>query len=185
MIKFRMENLPVLSRSGVIILALCATLPFHGCGKRQPPATEAQPAMDLSERFSLTTPGSPEPPERFLKIIRKGVRKDSLVLIAPSAITAPLFGLSGRRTLRFWAAPVFNIGDGVQMNVFLRRSGIRILVGSRYFDPGRNAEDRSWIPVSIALEVNEGDLIEIEASAGPQGDLTADWLALNSVVVTP
>jgi hypothetical protein len=80
---------------------------------------------------------------------------------------------------------VFNIGDGVQMNVFLRRSGIRILVGSRYFDPGRNAEDRSWIPVSIALEVNEGDLIEIEASAGPQGDLTADWLALNSVVVTP
>jgi len=101
-------------------------------------------------------------------------------LIAPVSVRAALDGFAGRCTLRLLAAPVFNIGDGVQMDVILEGAGIRKTVHQRYFDAAREAGDRKWIPIEIPLELPEGggSFLLIRASGGPRADLTADWLAL-------
>ncbi|MBN1566211.1 MAG: hypothetical protein JXA73_00060 [Acidobacteria bacterium] len=107
--------------------------------------------------------------------------KDALVLIAPVSVRISLKGMSGDLTLRGLATPVYNIGDGIHMDVFLSRAGKRYFIGNRYFDPGRRAEDRDWIPLFFPLDVGEDDQLEIDVSGGPQGDLVADWLALSSL----
>jgi len=168
------------TRASVLALVLlAASFGIYGCRKRQ--VNEA--AVDLTGRVSPI--GSPKNFERNLDVIRRGNKKDAMVLVAPAGIRASLRGVTGRRTLEFWAAPVFDIGDGFLMMVFINRSGTRFLVEERYFDPGRRAEDRNWIPVAVQLDdIKKGDQVEIELSAGPQGDLTADWLALSSVRLT-
>lgn len=167
----------------ILTLALSASFLSAGCTKAQPPSI-SQPAIDLSGQFSIGS-GSPDSLKMHMNIIRKGERKDALVLLAPAVMRASLKELKGARIFKCWAAPVFNIGDGIQMSVFIRRSGNRILAGSRYFDPGRKAEDRSWISLAIPVDINPGDQLEVEVSAGPQGDLVADWLAFNSLQLTP
>jgi hypothetical protein len=83
--------------------------------------------------------------------------------------------------LEGWATPVFNIGDGIQLDLFLSRYGERHRVGERYFDSGRKAEDRDWVAIAFPLDLRENDQLEISISGGPQGDLVADWLALSSL----
>ena len=156
-------------------LGLLACFGLHGCSR----APAVEPGIDMSERFAIAS-GSPDNLKTHMSIVRRGERKDALVLVAPASIRASLPARKERRILKCWAAPVFNIGDGIQMNVYLRRKGTRILAGSRYFDPGRKAENRNWIPIAIPLEIDPGDQLDIEASGGPQGDLVADWLALSS-----
>jgi hypothetical protein len=104
-----------------------------------------------------------------------------MVLAAPVAISASLQGVSGKMKLVGLAAQVFNIGDGIQMEVVLVRAGMRQPLGSRYFDAARKAEDRDWIPIAMPLDLSEHDNLEIRISAGPRGDLVADWLALSSL----
>lgn len=162
----------------VILFAvlMCITSCADDDGIRQ----EALPVLNLMDRLSLAGSGQPE--EHFKPgqwVTRKGLRREALVIVAPVIIHAPLQGVSGRATLRGWAAPVYNIGDGLQMYIFVRRNGIRDQVGSQYIDSGRNAGDRDWIPIEVPLEIGEGDWLEIEISAGPQGNLVADWLALS------
>ncbi len=161
------------------LVLFAASIGIYGCGKRQ----VNNAAVDLTGRVSPT--GSQKNFERHMDVIRRGNKKDAMVLVAPAGIRASLRGVTGRRTLEFWAAPVFDIGDGFLMMVFINRSGTRFLVYNRYFDPGRRAEDRNWIPFAVQLgDIQKSDLVEIELSAGPQGDLTADWLALSSVRLT-
>jgi hypothetical protein len=53
----------------------------------------------------------------------------------------------------------------------------------RYFDAGRRAEDRDWIPLAIPFKAGprpDNELI-IAISGGPQDDLSADWLALSGL----
>ena len=70
--------------------------------------------------------------------------------------------------------------------MLLKNAAGERMVYTRYFDAGRRAEDREWIPLSIPLDVRDGSGTEliIRLSAGPQGDLVADWLALTSVRLT-
>jgi hypothetical protein len=172
---------------GVCVLVLvwaAASLGIAGCGKNGAVQIRSGSNIDLSDRFSLISAGAPENFQRHIDAIRRGERKDALKLVAPAAIRASLQGATGKWILKFWAAPVFDVGDGFLMMVFLRRSGTRVVVGNRYFDPGRKDEDRNWIPIAIPLEIQPGDQLEIEASGGPQADFTADWLALSSPVLT-
>ena len=157
-------------------LLLAASFGLPGCSKK---VADPDLTIDLSGRFSAVDRGSSKNFEKQKDVVRKGHRRESLVLIAPAVIRASLSGISGRTTLQYLAAPVFDVGDGFLMTVFLRRAGARHRIGDRYFDPGRKVEDRDWIPIAIPLEVQQGDQLEIEASGGPQGDLTADWLALS------
>jgi hypothetical protein len=161
---------------------LAALLGFMGCG-RSPVVNES--AIDLVERFSLIESGGSKTLDRHVEVIRKGLKREAFILIAPAVIRASLQGALKEMTLNCLATPLFNVGDGIQMRVFLKRAGNRIPVGNRYFDPGRKAEDRDWIPTAIPLSISRGDQLEIEVSAGPQGDLVADWLALSSVCLTP
>jgi hypothetical protein len=106
-----------------------------------------------------------------------------MLLVAPVVVRAPLEGIAGTLILEGFTAPVFNIGDGIQLEVFVLESGHERRVYDRYFDPGRRAGDRAWIPFSIPFDLGNsgGGSLEIRISAGPQGDLTADWLAIGSL----
>jgi hypothetical protein len=112
---------------------------------------------------------------------------DTTTLLAPVAIRAGLAGLSGRFTLKLQASPLFNVGDGVQMEVFAGSAGDCRLVCSRYFDPGRLAGDRDWIELEVPVDLSGAvdSYLEIRVSAGPQGNLDADWLALAEVRIVP
>lgn len=165
--------------AGILIAALMC---FVSCGNGDGILQETAPVLNLMNRLSPADSSQPE--ERFKQdqlVTRRGLRRKALVIVAPFRIHAPLQGFSGKATLRGWAAPVYNIGDGLQMNLFIRRSGIRHPAGSRYVDSGKNAGDRDWIPIEVSLEIGEEDWLEIEISAGPQGNLVADWLALSEL----
>ena len=166
------------------LFLIAASAGFYGCGSGRPPANDAESAIDLSTRILPIDSGSGGNPEKRLEVVRKGIKRNAIVLVAQSVIRVSLQGVSGKRTLKFWAAPVFEVGDGMQMNLFLRRTKERVSVGGRYFDSGRKSEDRDWISIEAPLEIREGDQLEIEVSPGPQGDSTADWLALSSLRLT-
>lgn len=110
-----------------------------------------------------------------------------MLLIAPVTAWADVGGIAGSYFLEALCTQVFNTGDGIQMDIYLTERGARRKICSRYFDAGRRAEDRDWIPVSIPLVLGQtqNSRIEIEASAGAQGDLVGDWLALSSVRLVP
>jgi hypothetical protein len=120
-------------------------------------------------------------------VTRRGRRLATTTLLAPVAIRAGLAGLSGRFTLKLLAAPLFNVGDGVQMEVFAGSAGDCRLICSRYFDPGRLADDRDWVPLAVPVDLSGAadSYLEIRVSAGPQGNLDADWLALAEVRIVP
>jgi hypothetical protein len=162
------------------MLALVGAL--SGCRRVSAPADNA---LDLTERIQLVNASAGQALEKHRIVTRKGKGKDCILLVAPTAIRASLHGAEGKRLLEFLAAPVFDIGDGIQLNVYVERSGARMLAGSRYFDPARNAGDRDWKAVAVPLQIQDGDQLQIEAAAGPQGDLTADWIGLNSIRLVP
>ncbi len=169
---------------GLPVLWLLAAMCVYsaGCSSGGKEKSVNPTLYDLMERFAPVDSASSESQFRkHMLVIRKGVRKDALVAVSPVIIRAPLQGVSGQMVLQGFAAPVFNIGDGIQMNIFLRYAGISRPISSRYFDPGRKIEDREWIPIEIPLTLSEGEQLEIQAVAGPRGDSTADWLALSSM----
>jgi hypothetical protein len=162
------------------MLALAGAL--SGCRRG---SSSADPALNLTERIHLVNAKAGQILEKHRIMARNGRERDCIMLVAPMVVQAALYGAEGKRTLEFLAAPVFNIGDGVLLNVYLERAGSRISAGSRYFDPARKAEDRRWTSVAIPVQVEEGDQLQIEVAAGPQGDLTADWIGLNSIRLAP
>jgi hypothetical protein len=161
---------------------LAAWLGCVGCGGK---TLVNAPAIDLAERFSLFEAGVPKTLDRQVDVTRKGKKRKAFILVAPAVVRASLQGATGKMTLKCLVAPVFDVGDGMRMDVFLRRNGTRIQVGSRYFDPGRKAPDRDWISIAMPLSIHSGDQLEIEVSGGPQGDLVADWLAFSSICLNP
>jgi hypothetical protein len=102
-------------------------------------------------------------------------------------VRVTLAGISGPVSLQGWIAPVFNIGDGIQMEMKLIDSRQQRTLYSRRFDPARSSADRDWIPVNIGFNLDEGNASDLEmtVSAGPQGDLAGDWLALAELHVQP
>jgi hypothetical protein len=171
-----------LNLGAFLFFAFAAPFFFSGCSRTAEPKPQAVGILDLTDRFLPVNPVAQDPHlNRDLSVTRKGVQKDALVLTAPVSVRASLKGASGKFTLEGLATPVFNIGDGIQMDLYLSRAGKRKFIGKRYFDSGRNAEDRDWIPIAFPLDLGEDDQLEIDISAGPQGDLVADWLALSSL----
>ena len=118
-------------------------------------------------------------------VTRKGVKRDAMILAAPVAVRASLEGIVGGVELRGFVTPVFKVGDGIQMDVLLTSPTLATRIYSQYYDAGRRAEDRDWMPLAIRMDLSDtkDQWLEIRASAGPQGDLTADWLALSSLSI--
>jgi hypothetical protein len=173
-------------RMALCIFAIAASLVYSGCtgtAGLQPPTTQE---LDLTNRLIPIVDSGLHSTnlERNLGVIRSGLRRDALVLIAPVSVRASLQGVAGQRMLEGWATQVFNVGDGLQMNLFLRGPGGRRFAGGRYFDAGRKFEDREWIPIAFPLDLGQYDQLEIEIGAGLQGNLAADWLALSSLRLT-
>jgi hypothetical protein len=167
----------------LIAVLFCCT----GCGGRSGIQKTESKVLDLTDRF---LPAEFSPPdahfEQNLYVNRRGVRKSALVVAAPTSLCASLQGISGNVILKGWAAPVFNIGDGLEMNLFLRRGKTRFPIFRRGFDAARIDADRAWVPIEIALDLTGEDRLEMDVTAGPQGELTADWLALSGFgLVTP
>jgi hypothetical protein len=148
--------------------------------------------VDLLDRFRIVreggvAAGNSQSLRRHEWVTRRGRRMDTTTLLAPVAIRASLAGLSGRFTLKLLASPLFNVGDGVQMEVLAGSADACRQVCSRYFDPGRLAGDRDWIPLEIPVDLSgaEDSYLEIRVLAGPQGNFDADWLALAEVRIAP
>lgn len=167
------------------ILAGCASSADRGSGK-------GSAVIDLTDRFVQIMPaldsaggGDSRPFLHHLSVTRRGRQEDAIALVAPVSVAAPLTNFSGRARLDALVAPVFNVGDGFDMSVFLSDGRDRRRVYERYFDPGRRASDRDWIPLQIPLELAPGRewRVEVQVSAGPQNDLVGDWLALARVRV--
>jgi hypothetical protein len=142
-----------------------------------------QPSATLEERFVLVGSASDGEPKlyRDFEVIRRGRREKALVLVAPVSLRAPIAARDGRSVhLEALATAVFNIGDGMALDVAIVQGTGRIPVYSRYFDPGRRAADRDWARLDIRLDLQVGPDAEIELrlGPGPQGDLVGDWLAL-------
>jgi hypothetical protein len=116
---------------------------------------------------------------RDFDLVRCGRREAALVLVAPVRARAPLVERGALR-LEGWCTPVFNIGDGVELEVSLVRGQARTPLLRRTFDAGRRAADRDWVRIEVPLDVGAADAswLELELRAGPQGDLVGDWLAL-------
>jgi hypothetical protein len=157
---------------------------LQGCCAGAPAARPG--TVDLSALFQLQSEAArgdvEESFRRDVPVERAGQERRSLVLIAPVAVAARLPAIAGVVTLTCITAPVFNIGDGFEFEVAIRRRGARDVVFRRYYDPAREVADRDWVPLSVAFRADgEGDLeLEMQVSGGPQGDLITDWLAVAS-----
>ena len=179
-------------RTARCVAALLPIIAFsvvsEACNTKAQPADVGSASIELANRFvSVAAPWEPESTnfKPHLPVVRNGRRLDSMVLVASAAAQVSLAGISGSMALEALATPVFNIGDGVQMEVLLSKGGNSSVIYTRIFDAGRKAEDRDWIPLAIPLELGDpapGWLV-IKASAGPQGDLVGDWLALSNLRV--
>jgi hypothetical protein len=179
-------------RAGRLLLATLVLFLACGCTANSPVQGKEHPSsLDLASRFFApgarlkgSGPGSFDP---HYPVVRKGQRRDTVLLIAPATAKAGVSGIGGSYSLEALCSQVFNTGDGIQMDIHLTERGERRKVYSRYFDAGRRAADRDWVPISVPLVLGKAQdsQIEIEASAGPQGDLTSDWLALSSVRLVP
>jgi hypothetical protein len=159
-----------------------------GCA---PPAGISKPpsGLDLTERFVLRASAyrraeGEKPFVRHERVVRNGLARDAMLLVAPVTIRAPLDGISGSAVLAGFSAPVYNVGDGLQMYILLLGNGSERVIYSRYYDGGRRLEDRAWIAFEIPLDLGDRPddyQLEIRVSGGPQGDLVADWLALSAM----
>jgi hypothetical protein len=144
-------------------------------------AQSGKDIWELTDR--LSAPENGEALRRHLLVKRKGRVEDATVLVAPVSVRVDLAGFSGRFIFKMLATPVFNVGDGMQMDLLVATAGNPRQVFTRYFDAGRKSADRDWIPVEIPLALAGTDkaFLEIRISGGPQGDLVADWLAVAKV----
>ena len=163
------------------VLAIHGAFFATGCRGARPSAPAEMlerfvPAKQVARRSSLLNP---------IVVDRAGSKKKAMVLVAPASAKAPLGGDSGRIELQLEAVPVFNVGDGIQMEIWLLDDGPPARICSRYFDPGRRFEDRRWTPVKVEMNVHRKDAqLEIRVSAGPEGNLTGDWLAFADVSIS-
>jgi len=175
------------------VMTISIGLALSGCSGAGG-SQERRKTPDLTEQFQpTTTHGLPSDRRdknfsRHYPVTRKGRRRDSMVLVAPVMVRAALRSIqAGSYALVCFATPVFNIGDGIQMDVLLASGGTERVIYQRYFDAARRVEDRDWIPLFIPLESNgamDAEL-QIRVSGGPQGDLVDDWLALSEVQLVP
>jgi len=184
------------TRSGSMLLqatvALCCIALSGACGPAQPGLPPRQAGVDLLDRLGTVRAGTTVAREsqsvrRHEWVERRGRRLATTTLLAPVIVQADLAGLSGRFTLKLLASPLFNVGDGLRLDVLVSGDGDAQLVCSRYFDAGRLASDRDWVPLEVPLNLSGAadSHLEIRVSAGPQGDLDADWLALAEARIVP
>ena len=184
------------TRLGITLLYAIAALGCIGLPGACSPATPGLPprdaGVDLLDRLAVVRQGTDaardgQSVRRHEWVVRRGRGLVTTTLLAPVVVRAGLTGLSGRFTLKLLASPTFNVGDGVQLEVLLGSAGGFRPVCSRYFDAGRLAGDRDWIPMEVPLSLSgaANAYLEIRVSAGPQGDLDADWLALAEARIVP
>jgi hypothetical protein len=165
---------------GMLVSALTAWT-FGACASG-PPISGTVPLVEqfFSVSARESTQGESGSFQRHSPVTRGGRQLDAMILIAPATIRALTEGLSGPCLLKLEAAPVFNIGDGMQLTVSVEDGAKSKIVFERGFDAGRMAVDRKWTGLAIPLELSgtKEEGVEIRVSGGPQGDLVADWLAL-------
>lgn len=158
------------------------------CLQKSVETAGSETGIDMIKRFYVAGDGSDgagkdDSLKRHFPVTRRGRQLSATVLVAPVTVRAGLDGLEGRFKLHMLVSPVFNVGDGFKMEVFIGNADARTPVGSRYLDAGRDAGDRDWVALEFSIDSAgaPGSFLEIRISGGPQGDLDADWAALGDV----
>ena len=169
---------------------LCATLWLGqiACpGPAKSRLRDPEVLLDLSGSFSTVPPveGNKQNGSGLLRqpVTRKGRREEALVLVAPSSVRAAFSGITGAADFEALAAPVFNIGDGTKLEIFLSDARGEKRVYEGLFDAGGRDSDRNWRALRIPIDLGAGGQwqIEMRVSAGSRGDLVGDWLAVAKV----
>jgi hypothetical protein len=177
-------------RRFIIQAGLCATLWLGEVACPDPAGSrlrDPEVLLDLSAGFSPVTAvdGYTESGSglRRLVVTRKGRREEALVLVAPIGVRAAISGIAGAVSLEALAAPVFNIGDGIKLEIFLSDTRGEKRVYEGQFDAGRQDSDRNWTALKIPIDLGAGGAwqVEMRVSAGSRGDLVGDWLAVARV----
>ena len=166
-----------ITRAGLcaIIWLVEVACPSASSSRRDP-----EVLRDLSWSFSPVTPTQ----GHMRQIVtRKGRREEALVLVAPVSVRAAFSGIAGAVNLEALAAPVFNIGDGMTLEIFLSDASGERRVYERLFDAGRRDSDRNWNALKIPIDLGAGGpwQLVMRVSGGSRGDLTSDWLALANI----
>ncbi len=175
-------------RSSLMNVAVLATaMALAACGSRPARAPEKATGRDLMPGLARAVQAAGKPSgQPRMEVTRGGRRMQCAVLIAPVLVGVPVgWDAKGRYTLELVAAPVFNIGDGIDVEVLLHGSaGARRLLARR-FDPARRADDRAWQKIAVPMDLTgtPGEAIQFRVTGGPEGDLVDDWLALGSVTL--
>jgi hypothetical protein len=148
---------------------LCSCRPAKPSGS----APGVRDILDLFDSVDhhAAAPGTSGSIERHANVTRGGRLREALVLVAPVTVRADLAAITGRYLLTLQASPVFNIGDGMQMDVWMESAGNRRKVLQRYFDAGRSLADRHWVSLEIALDLSgvPAQYIEIQVTGGRKG----------------
>ena len=150
---------------------------------RSPRPRERGAGVDLSGAMARAEgpPGS----ARDFSMVRAGRRRAGVALVAPAKIAIPVDGVHGSFDFRCFAAPVYNVGDGVTMGILWETATGASILLERRFDAARSAGDRRWTELSVPLEIGGGGRIVLEASAGSSGNLVADWVAVAEPRLVP
>ena len=170
--------------AGLALLLTAGTLLIAGCASARRD-TEA----GLADSFEAV--GRPSSPRdalmRHLPVVRRGLRKDAMVLVAPLAVRTPLGARSGPVVFQSLVAPVFNVGDGLHLEIYHVSAGEARQIYGRTIDAARRYEDRQWLPLEVPIEAGRGteESLEIRVSGGSRGDLVGDWLALAEMRLRP
>jgi len=75
--------------------------------------------------------------------------------------------------------------DGVEITLSaLEPDGSRRVLGTRYFDPRRNLDDRGERrPLTFAFRLDQAGEVELALLPGPAGNFTRDWIEVGPLVI--
>jgi hypothetical protein len=110
--------------------------------------------------------------------------RTALITLGGTRVRYPV-QVGGAGRLTFGINKRFQLGDGVVARIFFEGPSGRQILYERRLNPRDVPADRRWFEGTVDLGRFQGQTgtIELECTAGPIGDDTADWLAWSGLFV--
>lgn len=115
-----------------------------------------------------------------------GEAHDAIVTLAGSAAVFDIPGNRDGEVLYFKAGMKFLLGDGAEGLILSEVEGLRDTIYRRFLNPHNLPDHRRWFDEVLYLSRYRGKNIKLifTARPGPVGELTADWFAWGTPVLS-
>lgn len=115
-----------------------------------------------------------------------GEKRDAIITLAGSAAVFALPGNREGEVLYFGAGMKFLLGDGAEGFILCEVEGRRDTLYRRFLNPNNRPDHRQWFNEVLYLSRYRGKDIKLifTAGPGPVGELTADWFAWGTPVLS-